>query len=570
MELLNPTSVNGTTAVEEQPQVAAAVGPSLDVRAIWGRAIRKWYLFLLFPLLTGFLGYAYLRYEVPQFEVRGTILIKESPEDRALSQAVGGVGGVLVENGATNLINQIEILGSFAILKAAVDTLDLEIDYLSEGSVKNTNLYEVEERPFSVASYSSDGQRLFGKSLFIELSADQQSYSVAYDDRDNPIGRGRFGQPLVLPYGTLLLERNEEYTGSRASMSIVVRDPISVARAYGRKMSITPLRSSELLEISLQDAVPARAVDFINAIITVYNTFTILEEKEIALRTTEFVNDRLDYLNRELNEVEVAAEDYIINNDIVGGTDRELEAAFTQLTENERQIIELSITQEAISRLRGVITDRPSDSLRYLPYTVELANLNLGPILEQYNQLLLEREQLQQSAKADNPALIPFTENLTEVSRTISRALDEAAADLTGNIDDLKAANDEIFSEIRRIPGKQRGLMALERQQTIREQLYLFLLQRREETQLSSAAAVENVRVFEAPMPRGSTSTGPVPVYSIALLLGLLLPIGWVTLEEFLDDTIKSPDKLKKLSAAPPAGHRSLRERTPPYRGKCH
>ena len=547
MELLNPNAVAPpAVTIESHRPNGGANG--LKIRALFGRAIRQWYFFLIFPILTTGLAYLYLRYEVPEYEVKGTILIKEGPEDQVLAQAAGGVGIPILAEDKTNLTNQIEILSSFSLLSAVVDSLNLDVEYIAEGRVKNTVLYNITDRPFLVEQYDTQKGSLFGEELQVTLTG-EDSFQLNYGE--DQVIQGSFGQRINLPMSSLVIVKNPRLLEPRNDATIIIHNPVSLTRSYGNRLQISTLRNSELLEIALTDEVVDRAIDFINGIIAEYSRLTILEKNEVATRTTEFVNDRLNYLSDELTEVELAAEDYILQNDIVGGTERELEEAFLKLRENELQMIEFAVTLDALDRLNRMVQVEIGDSLSYLPYDVSLESLNVSPLIDQYNALLKERERLLTSAREGNPVLLPVEQQIREIKQVIGRALREVRNDIELRTKAIQDDTDETYLNIRQIPGKQRGLLAIERQQNIREQLYLFLLQQREETALSSAAAISNVRIFEAPMRRGSTSPGEVPVYAIALLLGVLLPVGIVTVQEILNDTITGPEQIKALTGAP-------------------
>ena len=519
---------------------------SVDVKAVIGRAIRQWYLFLLLPGLAGFLAWTYLRYQVPQYEVKGLILLKESPDDLALQDVIGGLSNTQKEN-SINLSNQIQILSSFSLIRQVTDSLHLDIVMNARGRLKDEDLYEPEKRPFQVAYAYSYGDQLYNREWEVTLSGT----GYALREGEDSITQGRLGDTLELPYGRLLLTANPLATTNRESVSLRLLQPDQCARNYRSRFKVSALKGSDLLELSLIDETPARSIDFINAVITEYNRMVITEKNEVAEKTLAFVSDRLNYLSTELSEVESAAEHYILQNDIIGGTDREVQAGFDRLKQNELELLQLQLKIEGLDQLKKALLEAPGDSLRYLPYNLALENLNLSPLLARYNQLLQELERLQGAVLPNHPLLQPLKTEVAEVQKTVFDALAASRIRLERQQDDLKKASEAAWAGLRRLPGKARGLLAIERQQNIREQLYLFLLQRREETALSRATAVSQVRVLEAPMRGAMTSFDAQTVYGIALALGLLLPVGLVTLQEVLDNTLKSPEQIKKLTQIP-------------------
>jgi len=469
----------------------------LDLRAILGRALRLWYLFILLPILTLFVAWLYLRYQVTSYEVKSVILVKESAEDRAMEDMVGNVGGFGNDNN-TELANQMEILGSFSIMQEVVDSLDLNVHYISEGRIKDSELYVITERPFSLTHYNTSRGSLFGRQMRISLNEIGNGYTLK--EGESYTIEGQFGQTLQLPFGEITLTKNPSYKPNQTEIILNITNPIQTARKYAALLKINNIRQSELLEMSLVDQVSERAIDVINTVIDVYNRSTVEEKNEISVKTMAFVNDRLDYLTNELNEVESAGENYVINQEIIGGADRKLTAFFEQIRANDLSIIQLDIKLDALNQVEKLINQQTSDSLSYLPYSLTLNNLNLTPLLEQFNELQQERERLLTTAQPDNPVLRPVEERIKEVNRIIKTTLEEVRQKIHTEQDKLRQANKAHWADIRKIPGQQRGLLAIERQQNIREQLYLFLLQKKEEDALAQASALSNIRILEAPM----------------------------------------------------------------------
>ncbi len=519
----------------------------IDIKSILGRMLRHWYLFIIFPLLTVFTAWLYIRYSITEYQVKSVILVKESAEDKAMADMVGNMGGFNNQKD-TELANQMQILGSFSILYEVVDSLDLHIHYIQEGRIKDAELYGIKERPFLLTNYVSTQKGLFQKALSIVLN-DNNGYTL--QEGESFHAEGILGEPLYMPFGQITIEKNPQYAYARKDAIVKITDPILAARIYSTKLQIKTIGNSELLEMSLVDHVPQRAIDIINAVISAYNRSTVEEKNLTSVKTMDFVNDRLDYLTNELNEVEIAGENYVIQQEIIGGADRKLTAFFEQIRANELTVIQLDVKLDALNQVEKVLNQQSSDSLSYLPYSLTLDNLNLTPLLEQFNKLQQERERLLAAAQPDNPILRPVEEQITEVNRIIRTTLKEARQKINNEQIELRQKNKKHWASIQQIPGQERGLLAIERQQNIREQLYLFLLQKREETALAQASAVSDLRILEEPMLRGVTSAPPLYIYAGAFLLGLILPIGLLTLQEVLDDTINSAQQLKQLTAIP-------------------
>ena len=345
------------------------------------------------------------------------------------------------------------------------------------------------------------------------------------------------------------LTPREEVVGE--NIVLTINNPVSTARSFSNRIRIRVLRNTELLEISLIDEVAKRAIDVINTLLEVYSKANIEEKNQVAVKTMKFVDDRLNYFKDELNEIETEAENYLINENIIGGTERELTEQFGKLRANDLALVERGIKLDALNQVEKQLTQTPQDTFSYIPYSLNLENLNLSPLITKYNELLNQREKLLFSAQPDNPVFQPLNALIVELTQTIQGTISEARQKIEVQIAEIQKENNTLWEDIKRIPGKERGLLSIERKQKIREELYLFLLQRREENALAQATAVSNLRILEEPMRRGTVSPGSPQIYGLALILGLFLPLGIVFIQEIIDDTIKSPQQIKQLTKVP-------------------
>jgi tyrosine-protein kinase Etk/Wzc len=532
-------------------------GGGLDLQALLQRALRNWYLFVLF-LLLGYLGARlYLRYTPERYWISGKVFIRGDGESTPSSDQL--IRQELGMQEVHNKENDIQLLKSRGLMEQVVEDLDLNVNYLGEGRLTKTDFYGRRLSPVRVAWHQLPAER--NSAMFKIRPLDARTYEMSTDDwrQVYPYGErvsNRFGAFIIVPDSTAVDPKDE--------ILINIVRPKQLAANLAGQVAVYRIGQSDLLEIGIASTVPKKGADIIERLAALYDRQNMAENSRRSMQALAFVDDRLDYLNGELTEVELQAEDFIVSNDIIGGPERGLEAYLEEMRNNDLLLAELRSNLQVLQATETALA-RPVDEFNLVPFDPSVSHLSLNTLLSEYHEGMLERERLLITARPNNPTVRALEDKLDKLRRNIDRGIAGARAEINEKIADLKRENNRILATIRTLPGKERGLVGIAREQKVKEQLYLYLLQKREETALTQASATSSVRLVESPVVSGSPiSPKPLQVYGIGLLLGLLLPLGFIAGRELLDDAVYTPDQIRAATAAPFLGSISgARVKTP-------
>ncbi len=519
---------------------------TFDVKAFLYRyIIRYWYLFILLPMLAAGAGMLYLRYQVPVYQVRSTLLIKNNNSYSEVNESAV-LEDLGIERNTRNLENEIQILKSRSLMKKVVDSLQLNVNYFWEGRVRNTELYK--NSPIVVDSFRLNPAG-YGKTFGIK-AVDEQTLSFQFGEEEQ-----------LHPFDTVFTNKfgsfrfNYRVRGSSIGKPMLFRfnSVTAVAQYYSNKLNIRPVGSSDVLSLSMSDVVPKRGVDILNTLVSVYNTATIEDKNKVGRNTLKFIDERLEFITKDLASVETDVQDYKTDNEITTEIASDVTLVQQRISEYEKELTDLEVKLNLLNVLRSYLQDAESQ-FQLLPANLETANTSLTNSIKSLNDLILNRERLMKSGSDLNPAIQTIDAEILTIRSAIINDLAVMERNIKSSIDELKGKISALTGKIRTIPRKERELNEIRRQQYIKENLYVYLLEKREETALSLAVAVSNSRVIDSASPGGPIQANPFSIIAIAAFGGLILAITIIALRELLNDTIQTEEDIKNITSIPILG----------------
>ena len=516
----------------------------LDLRRLYYRLLRNWYLVLLGLLLGYVAARLYLRYTEDRYEVSALVQIQDE-EEQGLSEVVIQPLGYQQDQ---SLETEIQMLKNRNLMLQVVDRLNLGTSVFADGRVRNSDLYGG-QLPFEIET-SEPAATAYGKMLSLNL-IDIDRVAFGYEDR---VDTFRLGLPFNSFLGKFRINRRfGAERPVRKNFLIQFRDPIRVARAYANRLSVRPRATTNLIEMSLIDAVPQRAADIISTTIAIYDSVTVGIKSESGNKTLTFIDDRIEEFNEDLSLVEQRAENFIRDNDLLVDITTNLTLELEEMRQTEQQMAEFRLQLLSIDNIAQFFQTE-GNNYRLIPFATDLPNLNVSRLLEQYNTLLLERQALLATASADNPTVKLLDAPLSNLREDVLDAIANARRETLSVIEQLQEENEQILSRIRGVPGQRRQLLGIEREQQIKEQLYLYLLQKREETAITQAIKGSGIRIVEAPFNEGPVGSNSLLIYALALAVGLIVPVGGIALAELLDNSVKNAEDIQRITPTPVLG----------------
>lgn len=531
---------------------AAKADDFIRIQDLYYLCLARWRWFVLSLVVCLGIAAIYLLKTPPVYTRTASLLIKEESKGQSLS---GDVGAAFSDLGLfqanTNVNNEVISLQSPAVMYDVVKRLHLDVDYRTEGTfypqvrygqnlpltVTFAGLADNETAALTVQPVRPQGVKL-------------TSFVHNGDEVDGEVV-GALNDTLVTPVGKVVIRPAAAYGAWQKNA-----EPLSVSRsalsdAVTRYASdlVVALNDEKatIIDLTFRDVCIQRAEDILNTVIAVYNENWIKDKNQIAVSTSMFINDRLGVIEGELGHVDENISTFKSEN-LLPDVQAASQLYMTESSQAKSQILTLS-TQLSMARyIRNYLTAASSRN-QLLPANSGLESANIENQISEYNNLQLQRNNLVANSSEQNPLVVDMDESLRAMRRSIVSSVDNLITTLNTQIHSLEKSNQQATEHIAANPSQAKYLLSVERQQKVKEALYLFLLQKREENELSQAFTAYNTRIITP--PTGSmTPTAPVKknILLVGFALGLLIPVVIVFLQESMNSKIRGRKDLENLS----------------------
>jgi tyrosine-protein kinase Etk/Wzc len=521
----------------------------IDIKALTAKYLRYWYLFALGIIVCLTIAFLYLRYSTPQYSVSATMLIKDDKKGPDLADNAI-FSDLDIFNSKKNIDNEIEVLKSKTLMQRVLTELSLNTSFYKDGRVKVTEIYG-RQVPVKLIISKLDSTA-FNKSIVIHLK-DNNSFDL--EDEEGEPTQHQFGQEIRKSYGVFTIVAVAGATNNLLDEIIVqFHDIRKLADGYNNGLKVEPVnKNASVLTLSLTSPVPEKGKAIINKLIEVYNKEAVEDKNLIAGNTIEFIDERLNFLTTELSDVEKDVEQYKRKNEL---TDVSSEARLymERASEYNKQLAEFEIQIDVLNSLESYL-NKPKTQFELVPSTLSIQDPTLLGLTVRFNELQLERERMLRTTTPNNPLVQNINDQLSNLRVNILENLGNIKKGLMITKNNLQASSSQFQLRINQVPSIERELLEINRQQGIKEGLYLYLLQKREESALSLAASVSNSRVIDPAIATDNPISPKKPfTYLIALLIGLGIPFAGIYIKDLLNDKIQEKKDVEKATNTPVLG----------------
>ena len=528
--------------MEELEEFSEKEESKFDLKAELYKYLVHW-KWLVFGCLLGlFIAYLYNRYTVPAYATEATMMIL-SEEDNATIGAMPSGGASILSIGENTLENQIVTLKSKHLVEQVIDDLDLNIFYFLEGNVIAVEAYH--NSPVEI-EFLTPEEKVHESFLNIKVfSKSASSFTLVQEE----IGYSEvhyYSDPISFQGLEFFIRQKKENWQSETPVNITVKPLREVANDFIWRMTVQPKgEARDILSLSLIGEVPEKSQDFLNALMLHFNAEGVADKRQVAENTEKFIQERLALISEELDSVEGGMADFKRENQIMSvesGAGESL--AKSSMAEQEIFTLETQL----------MVLDGVEDRLKSAePYQLLSEGLGIegGPIsgsTENYNELVLERNAYLKSGTPENPIIEGITEQLDALRENLIDNIDQTRNSIQIRIRELNQLDQKAEGQFSTFPGLEKGIRSIERQQEIKEELYLFLLQRREESAISSAATSPVVKVID-PAFTYDDPVDPKPGLILAGggVIGFLVPLLVIFTINFLDTKVHHKGDLQPL-----------------------
>jgi tyrosine-protein kinase Etk/Wzc len=494
------------------------------------------------------LAHLYLKYTTPQYTSSIKLLVHNEHGGNQLSEEA--IFNDLGFNpAAQNTENEMEILKSSYLMKNVVEKLGLQYVTLKKGYIRNVDLYN--SGPIQVLNWSPF--KPSSKTVSFEIFSPKGSLSFQIKYNQKKI-KGQFGSPLHLPEGNLTLIRKSDFTDKEINDIIFqVHDVESMAASLASRISANTVgKRSTILQISITDIHPQRSKDVLNELMSAYDASQIYDKNRILNNTLTFLDERIDLLTGEVKDVDGDVQRFKSSNKI---TDLSSEGNLIMQEANaySKALTEITVQQEILNAISSGLNKNPN-AFEFVPTNSGLTNLTLNQLLESFNQLLLEREKIRTNLGSSHPSNSIIAQQLANLRLNILENIASINKDIQINKNILQSKESTLSGKLSSLPLRERQLIEIQRQQNIKQNLYTYLLQKREETALRLAVTVANSRIVEPAKTGKKFKPKPNYIWILALFSGVLIPLLLIRLHLFFVDTIRSEEDLLPLTNVPVIG----------------
>ncbi len=534
---------------------------SINFSLIYRTIVLNWKWFVLSVIICLGVATIYLRYTTPVYQAFAKLLIKDNDQQgssRANNMLNSATLGMI--SNSTGIDNEMEILTSHSLAEQAVRDLKLYATYYMVGKVKDNLMYK--DQYVSVDMDPAHLERL-NATVSLEILREGNKYHVTgkyfvpvnEDTADGPYEIDKTLTSLPATIGTKagilsFMANGVVPMPDGAKMKVYIQSPKYASYKYVGALSVSQTsKTTTIAQLTLNDENPQRAVDYLQQLAICYNRQANEDKNEIAMRTEEFINGRLEKINAELGSTEGALENYKRRNNMV---ELKLNAgqAVANADQYSQKLTEANTQVALLDEMRSYMNN-PANKYQPLPSNVGLTDQSATSLINNYNTLVQQRNLLLQSASETSPSVVPLTQQLDELDRAIKRALNQARRNMDIQRNSVASQFGKYQGQVGETPEQERMLTQIGRQQEVKSGLYLMLLQKREENSISLAATADKGKLIDQPAAGGRVSPKKPVIMLIALVLGLGIPAVVLFLIQFFRYKIEGHDDVARLTTLP-------------------
>jgi len=541
---------------------------TLNLRDIIDQYLRHWKWFVLVSVISILLAYLNLNFQSKTYQADATIKIKDDKRNDKSTLSAFQDLGVLTNSSKKNIEDEIEILKSKSLIEETIKSLKFNIQFFTKkNSISeffddklgmDTEFYEVEnykEPPLSINLFISDSVLHKTNAQFYILINSLNNYTYI-DTEAETTKKYAFGEKISTTFGDIIITPNVDFKeknliGER--VKVVISSVKNIVNSYAERLEIRPKTEfSSVLTLSISDGVKEKAENFIDQLVNLFNQRAIRLKKELTASTSSFVDERLEEISKELSIVDLTAESLKTRfrvSDAASETGLNMESG--RIIEN--QIIQASTELKKIEYIKDLVSEKSSNDL--IPADVGISDNGVSSSVMKYNELMMQKKRLLENSTEKNPIVVNINDQLATINQNITQGLTSLESSQKMSLNALTEQGQRINSKLYSAPKQERQIRDVKRQQLIKEELFLYLLKKREETAITLGVADPNAIILD-PAESLPDAIGPKKgsAYIAALLFGIIIPFAFIYIKDLIDTKIHSREDVERVLNIPIIG----------------
>lgn len=475
------------------------------------------------------------------------VMIDDSNQDAAMRNLGMASANMMRLRSFNSVENELEAFASPDLMQKVVERLGLQTRYVEKQFLRDVELYHNSPVEMRLAGMNPPG----GFSFLVSPGKDGQVVLSDFrirKDRIKEAVTGNFGDTLTTPVGAVVIYPKSNIEDFKHDIRVTWSSAGSAAKLYASKVNLSLSgKQTSVVVISMNDQYPSRADAVISTLIDVYNEEWISNKNRAAINTAEFINERLLVIQSDLDAVEKTLKEYKESNNL---TDINAVAQnyLNQSSLYASKAFEVSNQISVATYIKDYLND-PANAGSLIPSNLGLSNVDVGTQISEYNELVLQRDKLLAGDTTQNPFLTNLSASMASIRTAILTSIDNMIATLGLQLERIESQEQQIMARISSSSEQELQLLSIEREQQMLQNLYVFLLQKREDNELAALVNVGNTRLIVNPTgPRNPVAPNTQMILLAAFVLGLGLPFSFFFLRSVLDTSIKNKADLGPLS----------------------
>lgn len=516
----------------------------IDIKQVVRQYLSYWPWFIVAVVVSLLSAYAYLRYAPRIYETYSKVKVLDESEGLELPTSA-----LVFKRSNINLENEIEILSSFLIMNRVVRQLNLNTVFYEEGTIQTS---QIDKLPLDfLQKIKSDS---ITKTSSYRVLVKSKGFQITNLDTDKVFNfkeHSTFSQNHTLPF-EIKLNTNIPFVDIEDTAYNIIFKPLKDATLSLKSKVIVEAigEQSDLLKLSIKGESKELSEKILETLMDVFNEDGIKDRQLVSERTIDFIDGRFKLLAKELDSIEIGRQGFKQDNNIVDiQTDAQI--GLEQRTKSEEEVFALENQLELSELLINSLTNDSDSGL--LPVNIGIENVSVNSLILEYNTAVINRDKVISSGGKNNPVVQLAITEVQNLKSNIDRSLKSYSAQVKASLSQLKSKNRMLAGRVSQIPEQERLFKAIDRQQKIKESLYLLLLQKREEAAINLAITEPSIKVVESALS-GIRPISPKPsiVYAGALMAGLLIPFGILYLLFMLDTKLHSKEDISTITSKIP------------------
>ncbi|HTE28581.1 GumC family protein [Flavitalea sp.] len=527
--------------MQENKYISAKTGKKENnsIKLLLNQYLPYWPLFVLLVLICWIAAYGYLYVTKPIYEVSASILIKDEKKGadaERISDAINGYG-------LTKIVeNEIEVVRSKDLLRKVIDSLCLYAPVFEDGTIIERSAYK--SSPVIIEILETENIQKIPR---VDFSYDGKIQEVIIGDKNYALNKW-----IPAPFGIVRFVENPDFVAHAKYPLFFSLVPVNnVLNNVSSKLNVAPAgKMSSVLYLTYRDAVPERGKDILNLLIDIYNQEAINDKNQIAANTLAFVENRMTHVVRELDSVEDQLQRFRTEKAVVNLSEQG-KLYLQSVGENDEKLMDMDMQLSMLDEAEKYVRSK-NTQIGIVPAITGVKDVLLSQLLQKLFDSQVQYERLKKTVPAGHPTMISLENEIQNLRPHILENIQNQRASIVAGRSQLSKSAGVYTSMLRSIPKNERGLLDISRQQTIKNNVYSFLLQKREEVALTYASSIADSRTIE----RAYASPGPVSpnkkfVIGVATAVALLIGVIIVNIKEILTNKILFRSDIEAITDIP-------------------